>query len=80
MDIQIKSMTRGQMKALKEKGLDPAFMGAEVTAQKNADMIDCILDTVYSTIDFDDIEYSECIRIAQETYIKSYGREIEKKI
>lgn len=79
MDIEIKSMTRGQIRDLRKAGLDLALQETE-DKTKNLDALEWIFDHVYPDLAKDDsIPYSEVIDVAAKTYAKTYGREIEVK-
>lgn len=79
MEIKIKSMTRGQIKALREAGYDLARIQERDTAVSQ-DALDWIFDNVYPELSNDDnIPYSEVVRIAVATYRKTYGNEEEIK-
>ena len=68
-NITIRSLTVKEMRELRKAGYDPAFVG----------MVDWILDHVYAEQITDDMPYSEALRIATDTYAKTYGREVETK-
>lgn len=79
MDIKIKAMTRGQIKALRNAGYDLARL-KEKDVAASQDALDWIFDTVYPELAKDDsIPYNEVIRIAIATYRKTYGDEEEVK-
>ncbi|MBQ7418166.1 MAG: hypothetical protein IJV18_08825 [Acidaminococcaceae bacterium] len=80
MDVQIKSMTRGQIKELRKAGLDPARSEKELSAADVTDTMEWIFDNVYPELAGDDsIPYDEVIRIGAETYAKSMGEKREIK-
>ncbi len=72
-NIEIRSMTRGQIKALRKKGFDLALL-EKADGNKALEAMEWIFDTVYPEYAGDDeLPYSEVIRIAKETYRKTYG-------
>lgn len=78
----VRVMTRRQVKELRKAGLDPALMSKEdaaTIAARSADMIEWILDNVYSDFNFDDISYSDCWALATETYRRTMGLDSEIK-
>ena len=77
--VEIRSMTRGQIKALRKNGFDLALL-ERADGQKALEALEWIFDTVYPELaDNDDLPYSEVIRIAKATYQKTYGVEEEVK-
>lgn len=79
-DVQIKSMTRGQIKELRKAGLDPAKTEKTLSAADVTDTMEWIFDTVYPELaDDDSIPYEDVIRIGSETYAKSMGNQREIK-
>lgn len=76
--IEIKSMTRGQMKELRKAGLE--FYQIEkadgtIAPDKLDALIDWILMNVYPEMNTDILSNPEAEKIAIETYRKSRGRE-----
>lgn len=70
---EIKKLTLAQIRELRKLGLDPALN--TMTATKNAEMIDWILDNVYKGEVAEDMPYDECVELALDTYKRAYGRE-----
>lgn len=74
-----RAMTRREMRAMREAGVDPAINDAmvgdnAVDAQKvGAGMVDYILDTIYPDFDFDNVPYDECLRFAGKIYALTMG-------
>jgi hypothetical protein len=66
-------MTRSELKALRNAGLDPAYHENELTVKLNTDMVDWILDHVYQGVDFADVAYSSCLELATKTYQLTYS-------
>ena len=69
----IKSMTRKQLRKLRDEGLDP-MMKPDMTNKDVAVMTDYILDNIYSEYNFDDIDNEKLIELATKTHLKTYGR------
>lgn len=78
-EITIRSLTVKEMRELRKTGYDPAFADKEDSAAITTGMVDWILDHVYGAQITDDIPYSEALRLATDTYTKTYGREVETK-
>lgn len=64
--IAIRDMDRKQVKALREAGLDPAFV--EMNGQKTADLIDWIIDHIYPDVELDGVPYYKITQLAMDTY------------
>ena len=80
MDIKIKSMTRGQIKALRKAGYDLALAKENRTEENSVAAMEWIFDNVYPELAKDEnIPYDEMLRIATATYAKTYGKEPELK-
>ena len=77
--IQIRSLTVKEVRELRKAGLDPAFAKKDESADVTAGMIDWILEHIYAGQIPDDMPYNEALRIATDTYAKTYGRESEVK-
>lgn len=81
--VEVRIMTRKQMKDLKEAGCDPSFIGDEATNQKLAqismEMVDWVLENVYDDVNFDEWLNPDCIKLARATYQMSIGDEVEIK-
>lgn len=77
--IQIRSLTVKEVRELRKAGLDPAFVKKEDSADATAGMVDWILEHVYTGQIPADMPYNEALRIAMDTYAKTYGRESEVK-
>jgi hypothetical protein len=69
---QVRALTRAEITALREAGLDPAFRDEDLTMQFNAAMVDWILDHVYQGFDFANTPYSNCLELATATYQQTY--------
>lgn len=77
-EVQIKSLTRGQIKEMRKAGYDLARLEKR-NEEKAIEAMEWIFDNAYPELANDDnIPYSEVIRIAKETYQKTYG--VEKEI
>lgn len=68
--IEIKSMTRGQIKQLRAAGLDPAF--GEKDKENSAELVDWIIDHIYPELPADDLEYHILVKLATDTYTRAY--------
>ncbi len=68
-----RALTRGEIKALREAGLDPAFHEDDLTMKVNAEMVDWMLDQVYQGFDFTSVPYSDCLELATKTYQLTYS-------
>lgn len=77
--IAIRSLTVKEVRELRKAGLDPAFAKKEDSADATAGMVDWILEHVYTGLIPADMPYNEALRIAMDTYAKTYGRESEVK-
>lgn len=77
--IPIRSLTVKEMRELRKTGYDPAFADKDDSAAATTGMVDWILDHVYAEQITDDMPYSEALRLATDTYAKTYGREVEAK-
>ena len=77
--IAIRSLTVKEVRELRKAGLDPAFTKKEDSADATAGMVDWILEHVYTEQIPADMPYNEALRIAMDTYAKTYGRESEVK-
>lgn len=77
--ITIRSLTVKEMREMRKAGCDPAFADKEDSAATTTGMVDWILDNIYAGQITDDMPYSEALRIATDTYAKTYGREVEAK-
>lgn len=78
-NVKIRSMTRGQIKTLRKLGFDLALL-EKAEGNKVLEAMEWIFDNVYPELaENDDIPYSEVIRIAKETYRKTYGADEEVK-
>ena len=64
--IAVRDMDRNQIKALRKAGLDPAFVA--MTAKTTAELIDWMLDNIYSDIDFAGVPYYRVTTLAMDTY------------
>ena len=78
-NITIRSLTVKEMRELRKAGYDPAFVDKDDSAAATTGMVDWILDHIYAGQIADDMPYSEALRIATDTYAKTYGREVETK-
>lgn len=74
---QVRSLTRGEVKRLRESGADPAFGGG---AEATGKLIDFVMD-VYKgeAIAGDDVPYDECLAFAVKVYEKTYGAVKQEK-
>ena len=71
-------MLRREIKALRAAGYDPAMLADDANiAQTSAEMVEWILDNIYSEVDFDDTPYPECLKLAAETYKITFGEGLE---
>ncbi len=77
--IQIRSLTVKEVRELRKAGLDPAIVKKDESADVTAGMIDWILEHIYAGQIPGDMPYNEALRIATDTYTKTYGREREVK-
>ncbi len=82
--IKIKSLTRAQVKTIRELGLDVAGLTPAKDQQdsknKSVRLLEWIFDNVYPELAKNDsIGYNELMDIAGKTYAKTYGREVEVK-
>ena len=77
--IQIRSLTVKEVRELRKAGLDPAFAKKDESADVTTGMIDWILEHIYAGQIPGDMPYNEALRIATDTYVKTYGREREVK-
>ena len=77
--IAIRSLTVREVREMRKAGLDPAFAKKEDSADTTAGMVDWVLGHVYAGQIPDDMPYNEALRIAMDTYAKTYGREREVK-
>ena len=77
--IAIRSLTVKEVRELRKAGLDPAFAKKEDSADATAGMVDWILEHVYTEQIPAHMPYNEALRIAMDTYAKTYGRENEVK-
>jgi hypothetical protein len=68
-----RALTRAEIKALREAGLDPAFRADDLTMKVNAEMVDWMLDHVYRDFDFANTPYSSCLELATRTYQLTYS-------
>jgi len=71
-NLAIRSLTRGEVKRLREAGADPAFASAVEASPK---LVDFVLTEVYGEmgIDWDSVPYNECLRLASGVYKATYG-------
>ncbi len=78
MDIEVRALTRGQVKELRKAGLDLVYLGK---AEKNdmVELCEWILDNVYADVNTDDIPYDEALDLATATYKRTYGKEEASK-
>ena len=78
----VRPLTRAEMKELRKQGLDPAILeisSRTVAAQKTAELVDWILETVYPDLNFDALPYPQTVAIAMSVYKATYGTEEEEK-
>ena len=69
--VPIREMNRKQMKEHRKAGFDPVF-GA-VNGEKNANMVEWILDNVYKDCDLDEHPYHELVVLEAGTLRLSMG-------
>ncbi len=77
--IQIRSLTVKEVRELRKAGLDPAFAKNDESADVTAGMVDWISEHIYAGQIPDDMPYNEALRIAMDTYAKTYGKKSEVK-
>ncbi len=76
---QARALTRKELRQMKEAGLDPVYMDPEqlkkeVVLSLNQRMADFIVDKFYPGVDWDDIDNSVILELADKTYQLSYNR------
>ena len=71
--VEIKTMTRKQVKDLRKAGLDLVLLG-EADKTKTIEALEWVFDHVY-----EELSYREMIRIATKTFEKTYGTDAEVK-
>lgn len=77
--VEIKTMTRKQVKDLRKAGLDLVLLG-EADKTKTIEALEWVFDHVYPELaDDDELSYREMIRIATKTFEKTYGTDAELK-
>jgi hypothetical protein len=83
MGVTLRSLTRKQRRELRNSNLDPALIKCPGESEEDdarerflltEDMIDWILENVYSDYDFDDVPNQECMKLALDTYTLAMGR------
>lgn len=80
MEFVIKSMTRGQVKALRIAGLNPVINRNEWTAEMNEELVDWVFANIYPEVDVDAMDNDKAVEIAGETVKRAYGfKEAEVK-
>jgi hypothetical protein len=85
--IPVRVMTRGQVKELRAKGIDPGDLdeipedtkGLYQLLRKQKSLINWILDNVYPEFDFDKLPNPIVDDFAQRTYRKTMGTDEEIK-
>lgn len=83
MGITLRSLTRKQRRELRNVNLDPALTKFPGESEEDddrerllltEDMIDWMLENVYSDFNFDDVPNQECMKLALDTYTFAMGR------
>lgn len=77
--IEVRQLKRSHIKALRAAELDPMTLGDAATLTKNAEMVEWILDNVYGDLDLENINYSDLVKLATDTYRRAYGGGEETK-
>lgn len=79
--MEIKKLTRKDIRALREAGLDLTLLDEKERTDKKAfEMVDWIIDHVYGDVpNIDEIPYQELFDIGLKTYRQAYGRDEEIK-
>lgn len=70
---QIRSLTRKEIKAMREAGCDLVRATDGNIGQASSKMVDYILDVIFKDFDFDAIPQDECNKFAIAVYRKTYG-------
>ena len=77
--LQPRSLTFGELKALRKAGFDPAFSVSDNKSEQNSNMITWILENVFKEEVTDDMPYADLLKLAVDSYGLTYGRELEIK-
>ncbi len=76
-DIEVKALTRKQVKQLRADGVDPFGFSGEKALQGD---MDAVLDVVYPGVDaVDELEYPEAVALYREVVDASLGKGEEAK-
>lgn len=70
--VEIREMSRKQIKALRKASLDPALQD-KVDNKFSMNMVDWILDNVYADVDTDEMPYHAGLKLAMDTYKVAMG-------
>jgi hypothetical protein len=77
--IAVKSMTRRQVKELRAAGLDPALFGGKKDPEKNAELVDWMIDNIYPELNgAEDMEYNKLVKLATDTYTYAYRGPVDE--
>lgn len=76
--VEVKPITRAQLKEMRAKGLDPNYrpkVEPHVVSNNDnpAEMVDFIIDVVYAGIEeVENLEYYQLLELATDTYKRAY--------
>lgn len=66
--VKPRAMTWAEREAFIEAGLDPVFMEDKVSPQWERKVIRWILENVYKGVDYSELSFPQCRRLAFKTY------------
>lgn len=77
--VKARPLTNGEIRALRKAGLHIHYLDLKENPEKLEEFTDYILDNVYPNVDFDTASQKECIKLAADTLVQTYGDEEEVK-
>ena len=77
--VKARPLTNGEIRALRKAGLHIHYLNLKDEPEKLEEFTDYILDNIYPNVDFDNATQKECIKLAADTLVQTYGDEEEVK-